>query len=52
MTHAGPRLLIKNGTLIDGAGPESIPNALIAVDGNRISHVGPYVRRDARGNPR
>jgi len=41
MTHAGPRLLIKNGTLIDGAGPESIPNTLIAVDGNRISHVGP-----------
>jgi hypothetical protein len=35
------RLLIKNGTLIDGAGPESIPNILIAVDGNRISHVGP-----------
>lgn len=41
MTHVGPRLLIKNGTLIDGAGPESIPNTLIAVDGNRISHVGP-----------
>ena len=41
MTHAGPRLLIKNGTLIDGAGPKSIPNTLIAVDGNRISHVGP-----------
>jgi imidazolonepropionase-like amidohydrolase len=41
MTHAGPRLLIKNGTLIDGTGPASIPNTLIAVDGNRISHVGP-----------
>jgi imidazolonepropionase-like amidohydrolase len=36
-----PRLLIKNGTLIDGSGSEAAPNFLIAVEGSRISHVGP-----------
>jgi dihydroorotase-like cyclic amidohydrolase len=36
-----PRLLIKSGTLIDGSGSEAAPNSLIAVEGNRISHVGP-----------
>jgi imidazolonepropionase-like amidohydrolase len=41
MTHAGPRLIIKNGTLIDGLGHDPIPNAVIAIEGNRISHVGP-----------
>jgi imidazolonepropionase-like amidohydrolase len=41
MTHERQRLLIKNGTLIDGASPESIPNTLIAVERNGISHVGP-----------
>ena len=35
------RLLIKNGTLIDGSGREPVPNTLIAVEGNRISQVGP-----------
>ena len=35
------RLLIKNGTLIDGSGREPNPNALLAIEGNRISHVGP-----------
>jgi imidazolonepropionase-like amidohydrolase len=34
------RLLIKNGTLIDGSGREPTPNTVIAVEGNRISHVG------------
>jgi imidazolonepropionase-like amidohydrolase len=35
-----PRLLIKNGTLIDGSGSKAAPNSLIAVEGNRISHLG------------
>jgi len=36
-----PRLLIKNGTLIDGSGRDPIMNTLIAVEGNRITHAGP-----------
>jgi imidazolonepropionase-like amidohydrolase len=35
------RLLIKNGTLIDGLGHDPIPNAVMAIEGSRISHVGP-----------
>src|SRR5271169_4545132 len=35
-----PRLLIKNGTLIDGSGHDPIMNTLIAIEGNRITHVG------------
>jgi len=35
------RLLIKNGTLIDGSGRAPVTNALIAVEGNRITHIGP-----------
>jgi imidazolonepropionase-like amidohydrolase len=35
------RLLIKNGTLIDGSGRAPNPNAFLAVEGNRISHVSP-----------
>ena len=34
------RLLIKNGTLIDGSGSEPVPNRLLVVDGNRITRVG------------
>jgi hypothetical protein len=34
------RLLIKNGTLIDGSGDGPVPNKLIVVDGNRITAVG------------
>src|SRR5215831_17458511 len=34
------RLLIKNGTLIDGSGGEPIPNKLLVVEGNRITLVG------------
>jgi imidazolonepropionase-like amidohydrolase len=33
------RLLIKNGTLIDGSGRDPVANTLIAVEGNRIAHV-------------
>jgi len=40
MTNSSPRLLIKNGTLIDGSGRNPIANSLIVVEGNRISHVG------------
>jgi len=36
-----PRLLIKNGRLIDGSGRDPIVNTLIVVEGNRITHVGP-----------
>jgi imidazolonepropionase-like amidohydrolase len=35
------RLLIKNGSLIDGLGSEAVSNSVIAVEGNRITHVGP-----------
>src|ERR1700731_3683489 len=41
MTHFRPRLLIKNGTLIDGRGCDPVPNMLVVVEGNRIAHVGP-----------
>src|SRR5580692_2134201 len=41
MTHLRPRLLIKNGTLIDGRGCDPVPNMLVVVEGNRIAHVGP-----------
>jgi len=41
MTHFRPRLLIKNGTLIDGSGCDPVPNTLVVVEGNRIAHVGP-----------
>ena len=36
-----PRLLIKNGTLVDGSGRDPLANTLIVVEGNRITHVGP-----------
>ena len=35
-----PRLLIRNGTLIDGSGRDPVPNTLIVVEGKRIAHVG------------
>src|SRR5580700_4789492 len=41
MTHFRPRLLIKNGVLIDGRGCDPVPNMLVVVEGNRIAHVGP-----------
>jgi imidazolonepropionase-like amidohydrolase len=41
MTHASPRLIIKNGTLIEGSGREPTLNSVIAVEGDMISHVGP-----------
>jgi imidazolonepropionase-like amidohydrolase len=34
------RLLIKNGTLIDGSGGDPVPNRLLVVEGNRITLVG------------
>jgi cytosine/adenosine deaminase-related metal-dependent hydrolase len=33
------RLLIKNGTLIDGSGGDPVPNRLLVVEGNRITLV-------------
>jgi imidazolonepropionase-like amidohydrolase len=41
MTDAQPRLLIRAGTLIDGSGCDPVPNTLVVVQGNRITHVGP-----------
>lgn len=37
---AEPRLLIKNGTLIDGTGAAPVENVTIMVEGNRIAGVG------------
>jgi len=34
------RLLIKNGTLIDGSGGGPVPNRFLVVEGNRITLVG------------
>lgn len=34
------RLLIKNGTLIDGSGREPVRNTLVVVEGNRITDIG------------
>ena len=41
MSTVPNRLLIKNGTLIDGSGRDPVRNMLIAVEGNRITHIGP-----------
>ena len=41
MTNSQPRLLIENGTLIDGRGCDPVRNTLVVVEGNRIAHVGP-----------
>ena len=41
MTTEQPRLLIKNGILIDGSGHDPITNTLVVAEGNRITHVGP-----------
>jgi imidazolonepropionase-like amidohydrolase len=40
MSTVPKRLLIKNGTLIDGTGRDPVKNALIVIEGNRITHVG------------
>jgi imidazolonepropionase-like amidohydrolase len=47
MTNSSPRLLIKNGTLIDGSGRDPVTNTLVVVEGNRIVHIG-----DAAGSVR
>src|SRR5262249_14632295 len=39
-TSVKQRLLIKNGTLIDGSGSNPVPNKVVAIEGNRITHVG------------
>jgi len=41
MTYAQPRLLIKNGTLIEGSCCDPVPRTLVVVEGNRITHVRP-----------
>lgn len=37
---SAPRLLIKNGTLIDGSGRDPVMNTLVVVEDNRIVRVG------------
>ena len=39
-TSATQRLLIKNGTLIDGSGTNPAPNELVSIERNRITHIG------------
>jgi imidazolonepropionase-like amidohydrolase len=51
MTNSQPRLLIENGTLIDGRGCDPVPNTLVVVEGNRIAHVGPADGRLRPGSP-
>jgi imidazolonepropionase-like amidohydrolase len=41
MSTVQNRLLIKNGTVIDGSGRDPVWNALVVVEGNRITHLGP-----------
>ena len=48
MTNSSPRLLIKNGTLIDGSGRDPVPNTLVVVEGNRISHMSASRGRSIR----
>jgi imidazolonepropionase-like amidohydrolase len=40
MTNVERRLLIKNGTLLDGSGRHPVPNTLLIVEGNRITYAG------------
>jgi imidazolonepropionase-like amidohydrolase len=40
MSTVPNRLLIKNGTMIDGSGRDPVRNPLLVVEGDRISHVG------------
>lgn len=40
MSTVPNRLLIKNGTVIDGSGCDPVTNTLVVVEGNRITHVG------------
>ncbi len=47
MTNSSPRLLIENGTLIDGSGRGPVTNTLVVVERNRIAHIG-----DAAGSVR
>src|SRR5712671_5318043 len=51
MTNSQLRLLIENGTLIDGRGCDPVPNTLVVVEGNRIAHVGPADGRLRPGTP-
>jgi len=39
-TSATQRLLIKNGTLIDGSGSDPAPNELVSIERNRITYIG------------
>ena len=40
MTNSSPRLLIKNGTSIDGTGRDPVAKTLVVVEGTRIVDVG------------
>jgi imidazolonepropionase-like amidohydrolase len=48
------KIIIQNGTLIDGSGNPPIPNQAIVIEGHRITSVGPLpadVRHDGHGHP-
>ena len=54
------QLVVRNGTIIDGTGPEPIPNGLVAIQDGRITAVGPEAEfaipdgvqvLDAQGGP-
>ncbi len=49
-SSSAKRLVIKNGTLIDGTGNPAAPNVAIVVEGNKITHVGPLTRQQADDN--
>jgi imidazolonepropionase-like amidohydrolase len=46
-----PRLVVRNGTLIDGSGREPVPNAFVVVEGNRITEAGPARSAISPENP-
>jgi imidazolonepropionase-like amidohydrolase len=43
-SSSAKRLVIRNGTLIDGTGKAAAPNVAIVVEGSKITHVGPQFR--------
>ena len=51
MSNSSPRLIIKNGTLIDGSGRDAVRNALVIVEGNRITYAGSADGSMPRGSP-
>jgi imidazolonepropionase-like amidohydrolase len=51
MSNSSPRLIVKNGNLIDGSGRDPIPNALVIIEGNRITRAGSADGSTPQGRP-